>query len=47
MSMSYRLCNNEELFIEHFWKEYENKHVFRTGDSGYFDEERYLFSLDG
>jgi acetyl-CoA synthetase len=43
MSMSHRLCNDEELFYKTFWKEYENNYVFRTGDSGYFDEEKHLF----
>lgn len=43
MSMCKRLCNDDDLFIKTFWKEYDSKYVFRTGDSAYFDEEQNIF----
>lgn len=42
-AMCTQLCHDEELFYKTFWKNYNNKYVFRTGDSAYFDDDKSLY----
>ncbi|MEF3254248.1 MAG: AMP-binding protein, partial [Deferribacterales bacterium] len=43
LSMCKRLCNDEDIFFKTFWKKYDQGYVFRTGDSGYFDNDGNLY----
>lgn len=43
MSMCTRFLSNEEEFYKNFWKKFDEKFVFRVGDTGYFDEESNFY----
>ncbi|MCX8084988.1 MAG: AMP-binding protein [Calditerrivibrio sp.] len=42
-SMCTKLCHEEDLYYKTFWKKYDNKYVFRIGDSGFFDKDKNLY----
>lgn len=43
MSMCTKFLSNEEEFYKNFWKKYDEKFVFRIGDTGYFDESSNFY----